>query len=168
MILKVNANSRTRPRHHDRCARSAGPRWSDISPTLHDHGALRHAGPTGQLSGDDADVLYSGGGPHRRHRGAKGRGKNLSGRGAGVRKRPRRQRLFVREWKPPRVQAKRECRSAEIAPRTCRPFILHSAFYILTFNWRHECESTAPHKPSWSACWSRRSTRSSGIPAAPS
>ena len=50
MILKVSSATRgPGPDIMNRCARSCGAKVVGHLPHVHDHGALRHAGPTGQL-----------------------------------------------------------------------------------------------------------------------
>ena len=76
MILKVNANNKTRQDIMTICADLRGQGGRHL-PHLHDPGAVRYPGPAGHLSGHDAPLLHSGGGPHRRHRRAEGRRENL-------------------------------------------------------------------------------------------
>ncbi len=77
MILKVNANNKTRQDIMTICE-IMGAKVDGYFPHLHDHGAVRYPGPAGYLPGHDAPLLHFGGGPHRRHCGAEGRGENLS------------------------------------------------------------------------------------------
>ena len=76
MILKVNANNKTRQDIMTICEimRGQGGRYL---PHLHDPGAVRHPRPAGHLSGHDAPLLHPGGGPHRGHRRPEGRRENL-------------------------------------------------------------------------------------------
>ena len=75
MILKVNANNKTRQDIMTICE-IMGAKVADISPLPHP-GAVRHPRPAGHLPVHDAPLLHFGGGPHRHGRRAEGRGKNL-------------------------------------------------------------------------------------------
>ncbi len=66
MILKVNANNKTRQDIMTICE-IMGAKVDDISPP----------GASGHLPVHDAPLLHPGGGPHRRHRRAEGRREDL-------------------------------------------------------------------------------------------
>ena len=73
MILKVNANNKTRGDIMTICEIQGGRHL----PHLPHPGAVRHPRPPGHLPGHDAPLLHPGGGPHRRHRRAEGRREDL-------------------------------------------------------------------------------------------
>ncbi len=75
MILKVNANNKTRQDIMTICE-IMGAKVDDISPTSLP-GAVRYSRPAGHLSVHDAPLLHPGGGPHRGHRRPEGRRENL-------------------------------------------------------------------------------------------
>ena len=75
MILKVNANNKTRQDIMTICE-IMGAKVDDISHLPHP-GAVRYPRPAGHLSVHDAPLLHPGGGPHRGHRRPEGRRENL-------------------------------------------------------------------------------------------
>ena len=78
MILKVNANNKTRQDIMTICE-IMGAKVDDISPSsmTMELSDTRHPGAAGHLPVHDAPLLHPGGGPHRRHRRAEGRRENL-------------------------------------------------------------------------------------------